>query len=101
MPNKRFRLLGFSIIVTGNSSLASAGVLDIKLKDGVDDMGLQFSVFAPVVAVTSVFGADFNTGWVDLGEGILSNALNNALKINLSSALSTGKASICYIGREE
>jgi hypothetical protein len=101
---KRFRLQRFIVQVPANVSLAARGVLTIKLRDGATDLNLTFDVFlgqtAPVETASSE-QPNFDTGWIDLGEGILSAAANNVLNINLSAALSAGNVRVTCCGTEE
>lgn len=97
---KKFRLMRYCIAVTGNAAQSSAGVVTIKFQDGTTDVGLNHSAFVPATAGTTM-GSDFNTGWVDLGNGILSAAANNVLNLNLTATLTNGNARVTVAGTEE
>ncbi|SRR6266436_3851551 len=97
---KKFRLMKLLIIVTGNAAAAAAGLLEIILLDGGTAIGLGVSVFIPAAAGT-VFSPEFNSGWIDLQNGVLSSAANNILQVNLSFALTAGEVRIIAVGGEE
>ena len=96
---KKFRLMRFLLAVTDNATLAAAGVDTISLQDATTAIGISLPVFIPATAITGL-GA-WDTGWIDLGNGYLSAAANNALNINLGTALATGNAGILVAGTEE
>jgi hypothetical protein len=101
---KRFRLMRFIVQVPANVGFAARGVLTIKLRDGTTDLNLTFDVWlgqtAPVETASSE-QPNFDTGWIDIGEGILSAAANNVLNINLSAALGAGNVRVTCCGTEE
>jgi hypothetical protein len=102
---KRFRLQRFKVQVPANCTLAARGVLTIKLRDGTTDTNLTHDVYLGQTAIA----ADTNpqqtpvleTGWIDLGEGVLSATANNVLNINLSAALTNGNVRVTCCGTEE
>lgn len=97
---KKFRLLRYLVEVTGNASFAVAAVLTITLFDGAAGVtNLVHDVYIPAIAGI-IPGANYNSGWIDLGNGVLSAAANNALNINLSAALATGNVRIIACGTE-
>lgn len=98
--SKKFRLMRVLIMVSGNAVQAAAGVLTIQLQDSATGMPVAVSPFVPAAAGT-VMGADFVSGWIDLGNGILSAAANNVLNINLSAALTGGTVRAIAVGTEE
>jgi hypothetical protein len=98
---KRFRLMRYRIEVTGNAAQATAGTVTIQFQDNTTNMAAAHSVFVPQTAGT-VMGADWNSGWIDLGNGIISTAANNVLNINLSSTLTpSGIVRVIACGTEE
>jgi len=96
---KKFRLMKFLVIVTGNATLGAAAVLVIQLLDAAGAIGLSIDTFIPNAA----FGVsdDFVSPWVDLGNGVLSGAANNVLNVNLSAALTAGNVRVTACGTEE
>lgn len=97
----KFRLLRFKIQITSDATLSVAGDLTLSLLDNASDIALSHIVFVPSTATPNIAG-DYDSGWIDLGTfGILSAAVNNPLKINLSSALTAGKVNVIVCGTEE
>lgn len=98
---KRFVLLGYEIMVTANAAQAVAGVLDVVLRDAAAPIGQGLSVFVPGAA-GAAFAANASTGWVSLlGLGYQSAAINQALNVNLSAALTAGTVRVNAVGTEE
>lgn len=100
---KKFRLMRYIIEVTSNTSLAAAAVLTISMQDSAADIAQTHSVFIPTTAITTGGAPFLVTGWVDLGNGILSAAANNVLNVNLSAALvaAGGVVRVTCCGTEE
>ena len=102
---KSFRLMRFLVEVPPNCILSARGVLTIKLRDGTTDLNLTFDVWlgqtAPVEGASTIPATLFSSGWVDLGNGILSAAPNNALNVNLSTALAGGNVRVTACGIEQ
>lgn len=96
---KHFRLLRFKIQLTADATLAVAARLTIALLDSATDLHLSHLVFVPTTALNTI--QDYESGWIDLGNGILSAAVNNVLNINLSVALATGLVNVIACGTEE
>lgn len=96
---KKFRLMRFKIDVSSNAIAAAGAGKIIALLDNATNMNLDHSVFVPAaaVAVTPLL----STGWIDLGNGILSAAANNPLNVTLSTALTGGDVRIIAAGTEE
>jgi hypothetical protein len=92
------------IQIPANVSLAARAVLSVGLQDGTTDLKLTFDSYvgqtAPVETASSE-QPNFNTSWIDLGNGILSAAANNVLNINLSGALAAGAVRVTCCGTEE
>jgi hypothetical protein len=101
---KKFRLMRFMIQIPANVSIAARGVLTIGLQDNTTDLKLTFDTYigqtAPVETASSE-QPNFNTSWIDLGNGILSAAANNVLNINLSAVLAAGNVRVTCCGTEE
>lgn len=97
---KKFRLQRWMIQVTDNAIAASAGVLEIILRDATTGTAAAFSVFIPSSALDTS-GQLANSGWVDFGNGILSSTINNVLNVNLSFALTAGEVRVIACGTEE
>lgn len=97
---KKFRLLAFALLVTGNAAMAVAGTEAIQLQDSGTLFGLAFDLYAPAASVNQL-GDAFYTGWVAVGNGYLSAAANNVLQVWLASALTTGYVRVNVAGTEE
>jgi hypothetical protein len=96
---KKFRLMGYAIYVPGDVATTGGGEIDVTFQDSSTGLGFGFTFFAPA-ASTSTAGAT-HSGFVVLGNGILSSAANNVLNVNLSAALSSGKIRVTVLGTEE
>lgn len=89
---KKFRLMGYSISVSG--TLAAVAANAIQLLDGATVIARHFAaVAATVTGDTQIF--------VDLGQGILSAAANNALSVNIATAFTAGGCAVNVWGTEE
>lgn len=89
---QRFVLMGATISVCG--ALAVAGKLAIQLRDGAATVLGRWNAFvSDTIAGDTQMGADF-------GEGQVSAALNNALNVNLDTALASGTVAINVWGIE-
>ena len=97
---RKFRLMRYRVEVTGNATLAAPAVLTIKLLDAAADTNQTSDSFVPGAAV-STQGCQYQSGWIDLGNGLLSAAANNVLNVNLSAALTAGNVRVDAIGTEE
>jgi hypothetical protein len=97
---KKFRLMRFTIQITSDASTTGGADIDIILRDATTGLAAALTVFVPAVAATT-FGSTVTTGWINLGNGILSAAANNVLNINLSAALTSGKVRAIVGGTEE
>jgi hypothetical protein len=97
---KKFRLMRYMIQVTADAASTLATDFTIVLRDATTATPFAFSVFVPSVSGTG-FGNTAGTGWVDLGNGILSAAANNKLNLNLSAALTAGTVRAVVAGCEE
>lgn len=97
---KKFRLMRYQIEVQEGSTLAAGANEAITFLDNVTTIGFAHDVFIPAIALATD-GVLYQSNWIDLGNGILSAAANNALSINLGTALATGGVRINTAGTEE
>lgn len=96
---KKFRLMRLYVTVSATNTIAAVTNEIITFQDGATAMSIRFDAS---VGTTAAAGEDFSSGWVDLGNGILSAAANNVLNLNLGTAVATGPgvtATVC--GTEE
>lgn len=97
---KKFRLMRFLLTMPSDVAKAAGADVAITFQDSATDMGLKLSVFVPAAAVTTGNGA-WSSGWIDLGNGILSSTANNVLNINLGAAITTSGITCMAAGTEE
>ncbi|SRR5216683_598162 len=97
---KKFRLMRYMVSVTDNATQAVLGTLTVSLNDAGAAIGQAHDVFVPAVGLVNT-GSLYGSPWIDLGNGILSAAINQALNVNLSAALTAGTARVLCCGREE
>jgi hypothetical protein len=102
---KKFRLMKFKLQVPANCTLSARGILTVKLRDGTTDIGLTHDVWLGQTAITTDTNPQqpslLESGWIDLGNGVLSSTINNVLNINLSAALTNGNVRVLAAGTEE
>lgn len=98
---KKFRLMRFKIQVTDSATIAVAGLLTIALLDSATDLGLSHILAVPTTGGGANAIQDYDSGWIDLGNGKLSSAANNPLNVNLSVALTAGVVNVIVCGTEE
>jgi hypothetical protein len=102
---KKFRLMRLLVMVPTNCTLAARGIETIKLRDATTDLNVTFDVWlgqtAPVEAAGTPPYPAFHSGWIDLGNGILSAAANNVLNVNLGTVLASGNVRVTACGTEE
>jgi len=97
---KKFRLMGYQMMVTAEAIAAAAAHLEILLCDAAVALGIGASVFVPLAAIAG--GGDVYVGpAVQLGNGPLSALANNVLNVNLSFALTGGEVRVNAWGIEE
>lgn len=97
---RKFRLMRFSLTIPGHATIAAAGQLIMQFNDGPSaGMPIYYPVYLPSAAANA-FGA-WTTGWVDLGNGILSAAIDRVLNMNLSAAITNGWVHVNVCGTEE
>ena len=94
----RWRLLGFTIFMGGNVTLAAAGPLAVELRDGATQMFNWATHVSNVVVVGQVY---ISKTVVFADNGILAAAINTDLHINLSAATAAGGVSVTAWGTEE
>ena len=98
---KKFRLMRFMLVLTDEAAQGVAGDITVKFQDATTDIGISLPVYVPAAAIGSPIGEAWTSGWIDLGNGILSAAANNVLNINLSAALTGGTFGVLTAGTEE
>ena len=101
---RRYRLLGYIITISSNATLAAAGMLAIKLRDGTTVDIVTHNVYVPQTAENKL-ASDWSTGFVDLGAGgglgVQGGAVTRALNLSLSTALATGIVDVQVFGTED
>ena len=98
----KFRLLGYLIEVSGDASLAAAGILTISLTDAAAVLPFLHRVYLPVAAPVAPSQVGYSTRPMQLGQfGVLSAAANNVLNVSLSAALTSGAVNVIAFGTEE
>lgn len=98
--SKKFRLMRYQIQMTADAATSGGAVVDVVLRDATTATSAAYSVYVPAAGGTA-FGNSATSGWVDLGHGILSAAVNNVLNMNLSATLTSGKVRVVVAGTEE
>ena len=93
------RIMAARILVSGDS-YAAADELTLALYDAATATALSLIIAINTAAPASVLGALWDSGWIDLGLGIRTAAVGNAVNINLSEALTAGKCSVLLMGNE-
>jgi hypothetical protein len=79
---RKFRLMGYQVIVPGNAVYATtAGTLTVTFQDATTATPFTHVVQVPTTAVNGVL---YNSGWISLGNGFVSSTANNALNVNLA-----------------
>jgi hypothetical protein len=98
---KKFRLLRYMLTITDNATQAAPGTVTVSLFDGAAGAtGQVHDVFVPAVGLVNT-GSLYSSGWIDLGNGVLSGVANNTLNVNLSAALTAGNVRVMVAGTEE
>lgn len=98
---KKFRLQRFMLVLTDEAARAAAGDTTVKFQDAAVDIGIGLPVYVPAAAIAAPIGAAWSSGWIDLGNGYLSAAINQVLNVNLSAALTAGTFGVVVAGTEE
>lgn len=103
---KKFRLMRFQI--QGVNLVATAAtVLTISFQDNTTGMTIgTYDVLLPASATATgllVGGVQFDSGWIDLGNGFISAAANNVLNLNIGATITgaTGSFRVNCCGTEE
>lgn len=96
---KRFQLMRYIMDATEDITTSVAGDITISFQDATTPLNIAVDVFVPSTASPNA-GAAYSSGWVDLGTGILSAAINNVLNVNLSAALTSGRVRVNVAGIE-
>lgn len=97
---KKFRLMRYKISIPGHSTTSVAGTQTLSFQDGAGGAtNIVETMYVPSTA-SNWFGS-WSTGWIDLGNGFISTAANNALNINLNKTMLTGSVDVQVVGTEE
>ena len=97
---KKFRLMGYSILLSDDATLAAAGETLLTLLDNATAIGLAYNFYVPLTALDTNFSGS-HIGVNLPPNGYLSVAANNPLKATLGTYLATGSFSINVWGSEE
>lgn len=97
---KKWRLMKYRIVVMGNSTLSSAGIQTFTFKDENANTSIVEKCYVPATALNNS-GVLFDTGLVDLDNGIISATADNTLELVLGTAFNAGGAHVLAIGMEE
>jgi len=92
---KRFRLMGFTVIVSKEAACAGAFYISVK------DQGTAFYRLTVSTAALVAIGQPIQFTYNFPGNGYLSTAEDNNLILDLNGALTAGSVSINYWGCEE
>ncbi len=96
---KKFRLLGFSLGLAGNTIQAVAGVNTVTFTDGGVAMPIAVPLYIPAASLNVLGVAYTRSGALD--DGIVSAAANNVLAISYPNALTAGALTVFVYGIEE
>jgi len=96
---RKFRLMRYKISIANNAAVSVAGVQVMQFYDGASTILLTENAYLPSAA-SNTNGA-WSTGWVDLGNGVLSATANNVLNLNLSKTMIAGQVDVVAVGTEE
>lgn len=97
---KKFRLMRFKIMITADAHQTSGGEVDFDLQDSSTSINVIHTVFIPTAAGTTLAGW-YDSGWVDLGNGILSTTANNVLNLVFTATGFVGAVRVITVGTEE
>lgn len=97
---KKFRLMRYMIQATSDVATSGGADVDVVLKDSTTGLAASFSFYAPATAGTTASNGA-SSGWVDLGNGMVSAAADNILVVGLSATLTSGKVRVIACGTEE
>lgn len=92
---KRFRLQRYTIEWCGDGAAVTAGLRTLTWRDGFTDLPIAHNTYVGTGFL------NWSTGWVDLGEGVLSSDTGNTLFMNLTAGMSPGYTRVTVAGREE
>jgi len=100
LTGNKWMLLAYQIQVTDNATLGSAGVETITFQDGTTAFGFGTDVYIPATALDTELQG-YSGPWVSMGQfGYQSSTANNALNVNLGTALATGNVRVNVCGVE-
>jgi len=91
VAGQRYRVQGYILEVTGNATLAAAGVLTITLGT------VSHRVYLPITGTTAIAGVVYSTGYVNLGKERMVGATNTALNVNLGAALTDSGLAVVQV----
>lgn len=98
---KKFRLMRYLVSVPYNAASAAPGNLLVDLLDAAASIAQTHTLFIPATGQTTGGPPIYHSGWIDLGNGILSATANNVLNINLNAAFAAGVVRVLCCGTEE
>jgi len=101
---KKFRLMRFNLQLAANATIAASGIVTVTFQDNTTGIPVSHDFYVGQTALTGatvLFTAGEQTGWIDLGNGILSSTINNVLNVNLSVTLASGNVRVTAAGTEE
>ena len=97
---KKFRLMGYSILLSDDATLAAAGETLLTLLDNATAIGIAYNFYVPLTALDT----NFSSSPIVVNfpaDGYLSVAVNNPLNATLGTYLATGSFSLNVWGSEE
>lgn len=97
---KKWRLMKYRIVVMGNSTISGGGIQTFTFKDESANTEIVEKCYVPGTALNTS-GVLFDSGLVDLDNGIISATANNTLELVLGSAFTAGGVHVLAIGMEE
>jgi hypothetical protein len=102
---KRFRLMAFRMVLSGDAALAVATRVNFTLQDGATSIWPTAGEDVNIPAASGTLAALWQTNWIVFpGNGYLSLAANNLLNIanpGAAAALTVGWFTIQCMGTEE
>jgi hypothetical protein len=100
-PGRRFRLLRYRMVVTGNAAIGGGGaIVNIGLSDDLLPLPQLHAVFVPGTA-TPAAAPLYDSGWVELGDGLRSENVGQNLNLTLSADITSGVVWCSVAGTEE
>ncbi len=96
---KKFRLMGYMMLVSSNTVTNFSGTNLILLLDNAAATGISFNPYFPNALV--IASATQSVQATNIGNGYLSTAANNVLNVNLVAAITGGSLTFNVWGTEE